>query len=110
MSDSTQNQKSPLYVSFCTQKGGAGKSIFTILAASYLYYEKGYSVAVIDCDYPQWSVINMREREKKQLEANSYYKKKAYEFFTKTGKPAYKVVPSKPESAMEDAKKFSGIG
>ena len=106
MSDSTQNQKSPLYVSFCTQKGGAGKSIFTILAASYLYYEKGYSVAIIDCDYPQWSVKNMREREKKQIEANNYYKKKAYEFFTKTGNPAYKVVPSKPESAMEDAKKF----
>lgn len=63
---SNQEKKSPLYVSFCTQKGGAGKSVFTTLAASYLHYEMGYNVAVIDCDYPQWSIHKMRHREGEQ--------------------------------------------
>jgi len=52
-----QKEESPLYLSFCTQKGGAGKSVFTTLAASYLHCEMGLNVAVIDCDYPQWSSI-----------------------------------------------------
>ena len=47
-----ENEKTPLYVAFATQKGGVGKTTFTVLAASYLYYLKGYDVAVVDCDYP----------------------------------------------------------
>ena len=41
------------FVAFSTQKGGAGKTTLTVLAASYLHYVKGFNVAVIDCDYPQ---------------------------------------------------------
>ena len=41
-----ENEKTPLYVAFSTQKGGVGKTTFTVLAASYLYYLKGYDVAV----------------------------------------------------------------
>ena len=48
-----ENEKTPLYVAFSTQKGGVGKTTFTVLAASYLYYLKGYDVAVVDCDPPQ---------------------------------------------------------
>ena len=33
-----ENEKTPLYVAFSTQKGGVGKTTFTVLAASYLYY------------------------------------------------------------------------
>lgn len=46
----------PLYVAFSTQKGGAGKTTLTVLVASYLHYVKGYDVAVIDCDFPQYSI------------------------------------------------------
>ncbi len=46
-----ENEKTPLYVAFSTQKGGVGKTTFTVLAASYLYYLKGYDVAVVDCDW-----------------------------------------------------------
>jgi len=106
MEDLFKNQKNPMYISFCTQKGGAGKSVFTILAASYLHYQMNYKVAVIDCDFPQWSVQKMRERETDVINTNNYYKKKAYEFFTKSGIKAFPVVPSKPESALADAKKF----
>lgn len=31
-----ENEKTPLYVAFSTQKGGVGKTTFTVLAASYL--------------------------------------------------------------------------
>lgn len=44
-------KKETLYVAFSTQKGGVGKTTFTVLVASYLYYLKGYNVAVVDCDY-----------------------------------------------------------
>ena len=101
-----QQEKSPKYVSFCTQKGGAGKSVFTTLAASYLHYELGFNVAVIDCDYPQWSVHKLRKREGEQVTKNNFYKKKAHELFKKIGKPTYPVVPTKPETALEDANRF----
>ena len=56
-------KKETLYVAFSTQKGGVGKTTFTVLVASYLYYLKGYNVAVVDCDYPQHSISAMRKRE-----------------------------------------------
>ena len=50
-------------ISICNQKGGIGKSTFTMLLASHLHYTLGYDVLVVDCDYPQWSVQAQRERE-----------------------------------------------
>ena len=54
-------KKEPLFIAFSTQKGGAGKTTLTVLMASYLYYVKGYDVAVVDCDYPQFSIKDMRD-------------------------------------------------
>ena len=65
-----ENEKTPLYVAFSTQKGGVGKTTFTVLAASYLYYLKGYDVAVVDCDYPQHSIAGMRKRDAEQVGAD----------------------------------------
>ena len=48
--------KETKYVAFSTQKGGVGKTTLTVLVASYLHYVKGYDVAVIDCDFPQYSI------------------------------------------------------
>jgi cellulose biosynthesis protein BcsQ len=95
-----------MYISFCTQKGGAGKSVFTTLAASLLHYELGLNVAVIDCDYPQWSIHKLREREKEQITKNGFYKRKAYEIFKRIGKRTYPVVPVQPETALAKAKEF----
>lgn len=96
----------PLYISICTQKGGAGKSVFTTLVASFLHYHKGYNVAVIDCDYPQWSIYKMRQREAEQIERNAFYQKKAENFFSKLGKPTYPIVPGRPESGLQTAMDF----
>ena len=85
-----ENEKTPLYVAFSTQKGGVGKTTFTVLAASYLYYLKGYNVAVVDCDYPQHSIAGMRKRDAEQVGADEDYKRMAYEQFTRLGKKAYR--------------------
>ena len=68
------SKKEPKYVAFSTQKGGAGKTTLTVLVASYLHYVKGYNVAVIDCDYPQHSIFEMRERDFAMVEKDEYYK------------------------------------
>lgn len=39
-------EKEPVYLAFSTQKGGAGKTTLTVLAASYLHYVKGAPVKV----------------------------------------------------------------
>ena len=81
-----ENERTPLYVAFSTQKGGVGKTTFTVLAASYLYYLKGYDVAVVDCDYPQHSIAGMRKRDAEQVGADEDYKRMAYEQFTRLGR------------------------
>lgn len=96
--------KQTMYVAFSTQKGGAGKTTLTVLVASYLHYVKGYNVAVIDCDYPQHSIAEMRERDFKICENDEYYKGMLYEQFVRLEqKKAYPVVESNTKDALDDA-------
>ena len=39
-------KKKPVFIAFSTQKGGVGKTTFTVLAASYLHYVCGYNLIV----------------------------------------------------------------
>lgn len=97
-------KKEPIYVAFSTQKGGAGKTTLTVLVASYLHYEMGYNVAIIDCDFPQHSIHSMRKRDFKMLEDDEFYKGMAYEQFTRLeGRKAYPVVESDTSRAIADA-------
>lgn len=96
--------KQPIYVAFSTQKGGAGKTTLTVLIASYLHYVKGKNVAVIDCDYPQHSIFEMRERDFKMVDEDEFYKGMAYEQVTRLeGKKFYPIVESNPQEALNDA-------
>ena len=67
--ENQESKKEPMYVAFSTQKGGAGKTTLTVLVASYLHYVKGYNVAVIDCDFPQYSIHDMRQRDRRNARA-----------------------------------------
>lgn len=98
--------KRPLFIAFSTQKGGAGKSTFTALSASYLHYARGMNVAVIDCDYPQCSIYEMRKREIRQLDSNTHYQQKAINLFDTTGKQTYPIICAKPEEAVSRALDF----
>ena len=102
------SKKEPKYVAFSTQKGGAGKTTLTVLVASYLHYVRGYNVAVIDCDYPQHSISEMRERDFGMVENDEYYKGMLFEQFTRLGeKKAYPVIESDTQEALNEAEKLA---
>ena len=99
-------RSTPLYVAFSTQKGGVGKTTFTVLAASYLHYLKGYDVAVVDCDYPQHSIAALRKRDAEQVNSDEHYKLMAFDQFKRLEKRAYPVLCSSPENAITVADEF----
>ncbi|MCX2680770.1 ParA family protein [Galbibacter sp. EGI 63066] len=98
-----ETTKKTLKISFSTPKGGVGKSTMTTLMASVLHYRLGYNVLVMDCDFPQYSLSNMRERDMKTIMQNAYHKKAAMKQFQSINKKAYPVIKCKAESALEKA-------
>ena len=78
--------KQTLNVAFATQKGGSGKTAITVLVASYLHYNCGCPLAVIDCDFPQHSLYEMRERDSRAVLENEYLKRMAYEQMREPGR------------------------
>ncbi|MCP1994391.1 ParA family protein [Flavobacterium sp. HSC-61S13] len=95
--------KQPLNISFYTQKGGVGKSTMTTLLASLLHYSFGYNVLVMDCDFPQHSLANMRERDKENIMQNEIFKQLAIKQFQTLKKKAYLIIKCKAEEALEKA-------
>ena len=98
--------KKPISISFANQKGGIGKSTLTILAASWLHYVRGLNVLVVDCDFPQNSIVELREREKKAVMKNDAYKLMLQRQFERLQKKAYPVIRSTPENAENDVQVF----
>lgn len=98
--------KKTLKVSFSTQKGGVGKSTITILLAGVLHYRLGYNVLVMDCDFPQYSLSNMRERDKKAIMVNEYHKKAVMKQFQLINKKAYPIIRCKAENAIEESTRY----
>nr|WP_320000002.1 ParA family protein [uncultured Draconibacterium sp.] len=99
-------EKETLFIAFSTQKGGVGKTAFTVLMSSYLHYVKGLEIAVVDCDYPQHSIAEMRQRDMEQVMKDNYYKQLAYKQFTGLKRKAYQVEKSMPEDAIDVAEKL----
>lgn len=81
----------PIAIAFSNQKGGVGKSTLTVLVASYLYYELGVKVAIMDCDSPQHTVNGERNRDLADLERYRHIKQMADAQFAKSGLPPYAV-------------------
>jgi len=98
--------KQTLFIAFSTQKGGMGKTALTVLSASYLHYVKGYDVAVIDCDYPQHSIVEMRERDIERVTNDNHYKAMAYQQFKTLQKKAYPVEESNAADAIGVAERL----
>lgn len=93
-------------IAFSTQKGGVGKSTFTTLIASILHYRLGYNVAVFDCDFPQYSLMQMRERDLKTVMQNEALKKMAHKQFTSLKKKAYPIFQSRAEVVLEELSEY----
>ncbi|RUT70529.1 ParA family protein [Flavobacterium cupreum] len=98
-----ETKKKPLFIAFSSQKGGVGKSTFTALLASLLHYRLGYNVAVLDCDYPQYSLLKMRERDLKAVMENENFKRIAQKQFMTINKKAYAIEQCKVETALREA-------
>lgn len=64
------------FVAFATQKGGIGKSTITALVANYFHNVKGYNVAVIDCDEPQYNLADLRDEELELIKAATISRRK----------------------------------
>ena len=78
--------KEAKFVAFSTQKGGAGKTTLTVLMASYLHYVKGLNVGVVDCDFPQFSVSDMRNRDMENIKENKMLANQCSELYKRIGK------------------------
>lgn len=101
-----KTKKQPTVIAFSTQKGGVGKSTFTSLLASVLHYRLGHQVAVFDCDFPQYSLLQMRERDLKMVMQNEVFKKMAHKQFTTINKKAYPVFQSKTDQVLEEMEAY----
>ena len=99
-------QKETLFIAISNQKGGVGKSVITTLVSSYLYLNKGQNIIVIDCDYPQHSIHNMREDDKKTVAQSGELQSALAKQFEVFGKKAYPIIRVKSEDALEDAYKL----
>jgi len=97
-----------VFIAFSSQKGGVGKSTFTTLTASILHYRLGYNVVVFDTDFPQHSLIKMKERDLKMVMENEALKKLAYKQFTTINKKAYEIIQHRADSVLEAANEFIG--
>ena len=95
--------KEPKFIAFSTQKGGAGKTTLTVLTASYLHYVKGLNIGIVDCDFPQFSISDMRSRDEENIKESEALAKQCGELYKRIGKRAYPVVESRPEQAIEVA-------
>ena len=71
-------EQNPLCIAFASQKGGVGKSTLTVLAASWLHYLHGIRVAVVDCDYPQHSILKLSNRDKAVVQSSAIYGRSSF--------------------------------
>lgn len=99
-------EKETLFVAFSTQKGGIGKTALTVLTSSYMHYVTGKSIAVVDCDYPQYSIMEMRKRDSELVLKDKHFKRLAYKQFKEIGKKAYPVIMSDPVNAIDAARQL----
>lgn len=96
-------KKETLFVALSNQKGGVGKSAFTILLASYFHYVKKLNVAVVDCDSPQHSLSRMRERDKQTVSRSDYFKQLVITQWEQVQRKAYPIVNATADKAREVA-------
>lgn len=94
------------FIAFSSQKGGVGKSTFTTLVASMMHYRLGYNVVVFDADFPQHSLMKMKDRDLKMVMENEVLKKLAYKQFTNINKKAYPILQYKADNVLEQAQEY----
>jgi cellulose biosynthesis protein BcsQ len=98
-----QLQRKPNFISFATQKGGAGKTTLTVLAAGMAHYVYGLNVVVVDCDEQQYSFSRMRTRDEKIVYKSETLRRVASDQFLMHHKGSYPIVSTKVVDAYDAA-------
>ena len=96
-----------VFIALSNQKGGVGKSTMTVLLASYFHYVRGKNVAVMDCDYPQFSIQTLRDRDVSNVEKSEQLQRMLCEQYERVGKKAYPVVATGADKVLETAGRLS---
>ena len=63
---------------------------------------KGLNVAVVDCDYPQHSIMKQKKRDMEVVKTTPVYQNLLVEQTGRLKKKAYPVIGSTPASGMVD--------
>lgn len=96
-----------IFIALSNQKGGVGKSTLTVLLASYFHYVRGKNVAVMDCDYPQFSIHTLRERDVSSVEKSELLQRMLCEQYERIRKKAYPIVTTGADKVLEAAGRLS---
>lgn len=96
----------PKVIAFATQKGGAGKSTITVHVASALCYLYGYKVAVLDCDYPQYTINVYRTKDNQSLGGDEAFQRR----LLKQGVTPYPVAISSVVKAVDSIEQLEAEG
>ena len=99
-------KKKPVFIAFSTQKGGVGKTTFTVLTASCLHYACGYNLIVEDCDYPQFSINAMRQRDAQGVDRNPALQELAATQFSGLQKSTYIILCATAEAAVDTIREY----
>ncbi len=89
------------FIAFAAHTGGVNKSVFSILAASMFHYKLGYNVIIVDCDYPQYNIFQMRDRDIEVIKADEAYSQMYDSQQERLQKPPYTILCSPAENAIE---------
>lgn len=60
----------------------------------------------MDCDFPQHSLTNMRERDLKMIMQHDYHKRAAMKLYQSINKKAYQIISCKAEDALSKALEY----
>ena len=74
--------------------------------ASQLHYTKGYHIGIVDCDYPQHSIGEMRKRDTDLVMKDEYFKLLAYRQFSTLGIKAYPIKECTADRAIDMAEEL----
>lgn len=96
-------KKETLFIAIGNQKGGVGKSTITTTIASYLQYIENKNIAIIDCDFPQYSIYKMRELDIETIYKSNELQAMLKKQFGEPQKKSYPIIVSQPEKAIQCA-------
>lgn len=99
-------KKRTIYVTFASPKGGVGKTTLTMLAASYLYYHYDLNVAIIDCNYPIYTIANSRIKEIERLKSSHTEFNRFLAQRKASSKGSFPIFNSSVKSAVKDVREL----